>query len=57
MGGAVIREGVVQDLPREFYWVMIPRILNGILSLVREGRTALTPDEFARYGLALILKE
>jgi AcrR family transcriptional regulator len=57
LSGAAIREGVLQDLPREFYWVMVPQILNGVLSLIATGRTALSPDELVKNGLALILKE
>lgn len=34
-----------------------PRILNCILALIKEGRTALTPDYLVEYGLGLILKE
>jgi AcrR family transcriptional regulator len=52
-----IRQGVLRDLPRELYWVMVPQILNGILSLIASGRTALTPDQLVEYGLGLILKE
>ena len=49
-----IREGVLRDLPEEFYFVMVPQVLNGILSLIRSGRTTLTPEEIVTYGLALI---
>jgi len=52
-----IQEGVLRDLPKEFYWVMIPQVLNGILALIRSKRTTLTPDEIIEYGLALILKD
>jgi AcrR family transcriptional regulator len=52
-----IRDGVLRDLPREFYWVMVPQILNGILSLIATGRTSLSADELVEYGLGLILKE
>ncbi|HUK37673.1 MAG TPA: TetR/AcrR family transcriptional regulator [Methanomicrobiales archaeon] len=57
MLATAIREGVVRDLPQDFYFVMIPQVLSGILALIREGRTTLTPDEIVRYGLALLLKE
>jgi len=52
-----IREGVMRDLPQDFYFVMIPQVLSGILALIREGRTNLTPEEIVGYGLALLLKE
>jgi AcrR family transcriptional regulator len=54
---AAIREGVLRDVPLDFYFVMVPRILNGILELMESGRTALTPDEIIENGLRLILKE
>ena len=57
LSDAAVREGVLRDLPKEFYWVMIPQILNGVLSLIASGRTTLTPDQIVTYGLALILKE
>jgi hypothetical protein len=57
VGAAAIREGIVRDLPVEFYVVMVPRVLNGILTLIRSGRTTLTPNEIIRNGLALLLKE
>ena len=57
LSDGAIREGVLRDLPKEFYRVMVPQILNGIISLVASGRTALTPDQLVEYGLGLILKE
>jgi len=52
-----LREGVLQDIPTEFYWVMIPQVLNGILTLISSGRSTLATDEMLKYGLALILKK
>ncbi|MDD1662458.1 MAG: TetR/AcrR family transcriptional regulator [Methanomicrobiales archaeon] len=57
VGDAAIREGVMRDLPLDFYFVMVPQVLNGILALIRSGKTTLAPDEIVAYGLALILKE
>jgi hypothetical protein len=36
---------------------MVPRVLNGILTLIRSKRTTLTPDEIITDGLALLVKE
>jgi len=54
LSGAAIREGVLKDLPREFYWVMVPQILNGVLSLIASGSTGMSPDEITGHGLGMI---
>ncbi|HUK92781.1 MAG TPA: TetR/AcrR family transcriptional regulator [Methanomicrobiales archaeon] len=54
LSGAAIREGVLPDLPREFYWVMVPQILNGVLSLIASGDTGMSPDEIIGHGLGMI---
>ena len=55
LSGAAIREGILRDLPLDLYFVMIPRILNGILELVGTGRSSLPPGEIIENGLNLIL--
>jgi AcrR family transcriptional regulator len=54
--GAAIREGVLRDLPLEFYFAVIPRILSGILELIESGKSGLTSEEIIQNGLDLILK-
>jgi len=54
---AAVREGVIRDLPREFYAVMIPQVLQGILLLISSGETGLSEEEIVESGLGMILKE
>jgi len=55
LSGIAIREKVLRDLPLDFYFVMIPRILNGILDLIKSGKTSMTDEEIIESGLDLIM--
>lgn len=54
---AGVREGILQDRPLMFHFVMATRILNGILALIAEGTTGLSRDEIIEGGLAMIRKK
>jgi len=54
---AAVREGAIRDLPREFYAVMIPQVLQGILLLIASGETGMSEEEIVESGLGMILKE
>lgn len=51
-----IHEGVLNNNPVHFHMVMIMRILNGILDLIRSGDPDLTVDEIISAGIKKIWK-
>jgi AcrR family transcriptional regulator len=56
LGNAAIRDGVLQDLPREYHVVMVSRIVNGILTLIESGRSGMSPDDIIENGFAMLWK-
>jgi AcrR family transcriptional regulator len=57
LSNSAVREGILQDLPLEFYAVMLSRILNGILTLIESGSTGLSQDEIIENGLMMLWKQ
>ena len=57
LSNSAVREGILQDLPLEFYAVMLSRILNGILTLIESGCTGLSQDEIIENGLMMLWKQ
>jgi len=54
LGKAAVREGLLRDLPCEFYKVMVARILNGIWSLIESGSSGLSQEEIIENGLEML---
>jgi AcrR family transcriptional regulator len=57
LSNSAVREGILQDLPLEFYAVMLYRILNGILTLIESESTGLSQDEIIENGLMMLWKQ
>ena len=56
LSNSAVREGILQDLPPRFYAVMLYRILNGILTLIESGSSAMSQEEIIENGLAMLWK-
>jgi len=56
LSNSAVREGIIQDLPPGFYAVMLSRILNGILTLIESGSSAMSQEEIIENGLAMLWK-
>lgn len=54
--GDAVREGVLPDLPPEFFGILFTRVASGILTLITSGESGMTQDEIIDNGLALILR-
>ena len=54
--GAAVREGIIRDLPFEFYAVMLSQVLNGILTLIESGNSGMSKDEIVENGLDMLWK-
>lgn len=52
--GAAVREGLLPDLPCEFYFVMLSQVLNGILILISSGSFGMTREQIIENGLAMM---
>jgi AcrR family transcriptional regulator len=57
LSNSAVHEGILQDLPLEFYTVMLSRILNGILTLIESGSCGLSQDEIIENGLMMLWKQ
>jgi AcrR family transcriptional regulator len=54
LSAAAVREGILPDLPLEFYAVMLSRIINGILTLIESQSTGMSQEEIVEHGLAML---
>jgi hypothetical protein len=53
---SAIREGLLPDLPFEFYGMMVYQITSGILALIESGESGMSKDEIIENGLAMLWK-
>jgi AcrR family transcriptional regulator len=53
---AAIYEGILKELPLEFHLIMVECIMNGLMSLVKSGKTKLSNDQLIAAGLDMLLK-
>jgi AcrR family transcriptional regulator len=54
LGKTAIHEGLLRDLPCEFYMVMISRILDGILFLSESRSSGMSQEEIIENGIAML---
>ena len=51
-----VKEGLLPDLPPEFFGILFTRVASGILTIIASGETGMSRDEIIDNGLALILR-
>jgi AcrR family transcriptional regulator len=51
-----VLEGVLPDLPPEFFGILFTRVASGILTFIASGESGMSRDEIIDNGLALILR-